>query len=118
MQETLKRCRVCEELKPLTEFWKESRRKDGYRLECIPCQKKQQKGSKISKDLREYLYKKQNGMCPICEQSLDEVKVCVDHCHDTNNIRGLLCDPCNRSLSKAFNKPQTLLRAYTYLTQN
>jgi Recombination endonuclease VII len=29
-----------------------------------------------------------NGICPIC---LKRKALCVDHCHDTNGVRGLVC---------------------------
>jgi hypothetical protein len=39
----------------------------------------------------------------------------VDHCHDTNRIRGLLCWPCNAVLGNAKNNPETLRRMASYL---
>lgn len=42
----------------------------------------------------------QNNCCAICHRDMDEYgKIfCVDHNHDTGEIRGLLCDPCNYGL--------------------
>jgi len=42
------------------------------------------------------MYANQNGCCMICDRPFDVL--CVDHNHETNNIRGLLCSSCNRSL--------------------
>jgi hypothetical protein len=51
------------------------------------------------------MYYEQDGKCKICstEISLVDVKntsacACVDHCHKTNKVRGLLCNHCNRAL--------------------
>ena len=39
---------------------------------------------------------KQNGVCASCGASQREGRpLCVDHCHKTKIIRGLLCDACN-----------------------
>lgn len=37
----------------------------------------------------------QDGRCAICGKKR---KLCVDHCHDTGRIRGLLCRHCNMAL--------------------
>lgn len=43
----------------------------------------------------------QNGKCAICEREMDKYSkkiFCVDHNHETGQVRGLLCDPCNYGL--------------------
>lgn len=42
----------------------------------------------------------QNNKCAICERDMNDYgKIfCVDHSHETNKVRGLLCDPCNYGL--------------------
>ncbi len=56
------------------------------------------------------LFKKQNGVCGICGLKSTEVKaktidtkLCVDHCHLTGKIRGLLCRKCNLALQVVEN---------------
>lgn len=50
------------------------------------------------------LYEEQNERCAICHRKSEEVKsgkgrtLAVDHCHDTGQIRGLLCNDCNRTI--------------------
>jgi len=39
------------------------------------------------------LLESQNSACAICEESYDVLY--VDHCHTTNEVRGLLCPRCN-----------------------
>lgn len=43
----------------------------------------------------------QGGGCAICDykpnQDEDEV-LCVDHCHDSKRVRGILCKKCNMAL--------------------
>jgi hypothetical protein len=41
----------------------------------------------------------QNNQCAICRADFNKnLKPCVDHCHRTNMVRGLLCRKCNLSL--------------------
>jgi hypothetical protein len=50
------------------------------------------------------MFVEQNGKCAICGSS--EIKrtnskhFCIDHCHTTNKVRGLLCHDCNVILGK------------------
>ena len=70
----------------------------------------------------------QDGGCAICHvplhpgprQRTDPVmdKVCVDHCHDTGMVRGLLCDPCNKGLGNFRDNPDLLASAIEYLTRS
>lgn len=40
----------------------------------------------------------QGGACAICGRPPQSRSLDVDHCHATNFVRGLLCNPCNRHL--------------------
>lgn len=56
----------------------------------------------------------QRGSCAICYRGLDEYH-CIDHCHDTGRVRGLLCRSCNVALGHFKDDPERLLRAVAYL---
>ena len=64
------------------------------------------------------------GRCAICNielrqtqksrgQSLDTV--CVDHNHETGNLRGLLCNGCNKGIGLFKDDPEILNKAKEYL---
>ena len=55
---------------------------------------------------------KQNNKCALC---LKEKELFVDHCHDTGNVRGLLCRECNTSLGKFHDDVNILTRAIDYI---
>lgn len=60
---------------------------------------------------------RQGGRCAICHKP-DETKkkrLHVDHCHDTGEIRGLLCGKCNVGLSNFRDDPEVLRSAIAYL---
>jgi hypothetical protein len=40
--------------------------------------------------------------------------LCVDHCHDTNRVRGLLCNDCNLAIGRG-KTPEILEAAAEYL---
>lgn len=128
-------CSKCKEEKSVAEFHKRLNRKCGYKSQCKSCIKLapkkvypiQRKNYELNKsygiNLDDYntLFSNQNGKCKICDRHLDEVNggkkkyLCVDHCHASGKIRGLLCDKCNRGIG-LFNDDKTLLlKAVQYL---
>jgi hypothetical protein len=63
------------------------------------------------------MFIKQKECCLGCNQhrSLLKRDLCVDHCHVTGKIRGLLCDSCNKALGLIKDDKNILLNLITYL---
>ena len=61
----------------------------------------------------ERMRKRQGDACAICKRT--DVPLCVDHCHSTGEIRGLLCHRCNLALGCSCDDPEILLAAAAYL---
>jgi hypothetical protein len=69
------------------------------------------------------MYDEQEGKCKICgkpgahylQVAKGQDKLCVDHCHDSLEVRGLLCRKCNILIGFADNDPVVLLKAIDYL---
>ena len=61
----------------------------------------------------------QAGMCGICKEFLSKEtkEVMVDHCHETNRIRGLLCRRCNIGLGMFKDNVNILAEAIQYLNK-
>lgn len=59
----------------------------------------------------------QNYSCKICFKNKEELEeaLCVDHCHTTGKVRGLLCHSCNMGLGKFKDNKQLLLNAIEYI---
>lgn len=55
----------------------------------------------------------QNGECRICRKSKE--KMCLDHCHVTGKIRGILCNECNIAIGALKDSPALVARALEYL---
>lgn len=71
----------------------------------------------ITLDYYNILFEKQKGLCLICNcpQSSDNRSLCVDHNHETGEVRGLLCDKCNRGLGLFCEDINILNKAIKYL---
>lgn len=62
------------------------------------------------------LLAKQKGICAICkEPSPNGKRLCVDHCHKTGKVRGLLCDICNKGVGHFRDNSEYLRAAINYL---
>lgn len=64
------------------------------------------------------MYEQQDGHCAICGKELIKGVVngcCIDHCHETGKVRGLLCDSCNVGLGRFNDNPDTLIKASSYI---
>jgi hypothetical protein len=57
---------------------------------------------------------RQHGACAICKQRYGQ-KLCIDHCHATRKVRGLLCHRCNVGLGCYADDPSFLREAAAYL---
>lgn len=60
----------------------------------------------------------QGGRCLICGEPVADrpsSRTHVDHCHNTMEVRGVVCDFCNRGLSGFRDDPKNLARAIIYL---
>jgi hypothetical protein len=51
----------------------------------------------LSREEHRRLLEGQNGVCAVCKLPSRRA-LCVDHCHATRQVRGLLCDKCNTAL--------------------
>lgn len=118
------RCSKCNVVKPLSEFWRDKRKRNGKKSWCKPCELKAvadwraanraahrarnferhlMKTYDITVEQYELLLRRQKGVCAICgrpetavyKRSKQLRRLCVDHCHKTKQVRGLLCRACN-----------------------
>src|SRR5262245_26073422 len=60
------------------------------------------------------LLARQGGVCAICRRRSKE-RLCVDHCHVTGTVRGLLCSACNIALGYLKDDQASLVAALAYL---
>lgn len=111
-----KPCGICKVVKPLSEFWKNRSRKDGYKFECKDCartytkrweasnrehrksysRKRKIETYGISVSDYEELLLVQGGVCAFCAEPCKTGRfLAVDHDHETGEVRGLLCAGCN-----------------------
>lgn len=81
----------------------------------------------ITIDDYEKILENQGNKCAICgagERTVEHkanngmTSFAVDHCHDTNKIRGILCIDCNRGLGLFKDSPEIMKSAYEYLLNN
>jgi hypothetical protein len=114
-QHTIK-CKVCEEYKPEESFI--AKHKGQFRV-CKECKTHLNRLNRyfITPDDYQSLLDKQNNKCAICEDDLkqDKNNTVVDHCHSTDEIRGILCRECNSGLGNFKDKNNLLAQAAKYL---
>lgn len=131
-------CSGCGESKGLDSFGERKARGKTYlKSRCIDCERTYQRDWKRARGpvgtedyrrakRREQLYGitredtidmllEQDFCCPICTKPMDFSKLCVDHSHETSNVRGILDQNCNSALGKFGDNIATLSRAQVYL---
>lgn len=137
-------CTKCGVNKSLDQFYKRGNK--GYRTECKLCHSDAHKArylaseekrvshyhaarkftlSKYGLSQEDYdrMLHEQGGVCKICQKPETwavkgrVVNLCVDHCHDTGKVRGLLCRSCNVCLGKMDHDTYLLSRCIRYLEE-
>lgn len=75
----------------------------------------------LSKVEYERMLLDQGGVCAICSSPNGSSKnrrlMCVDHDHVTGNIRGLLCDGCNKGIGCLKDSTELVSKALNYLVR-
>ena len=64
------------------------------------------------------IFEKQGGACAICGLSPDTRALDIDHHHGTGEVRGLLCNTCNRGLGLFKDDVAVLRSAVAYLERS
>lgn len=135
----LKVCTGCGEAKPRDQYNNRKTGKDGLNSRCRPCVNAaslawyQANRDHVKKVHREYvlmsqygiseaqfqeLLEAQDGKCALCSLAFSQIgrrNLCVDHDHQTGEVRGLLCRLCNRSIAQLGDNAEGLRRALAYL---
>lgn len=135
----MKTCNICKISKILTEFHKNKLEKDGVSRRCKLCvhlhrknnpslykkyKRKTHLKNTFNFTILQYneLLNKQEGKCGICKSyspsSSRKMHFSIDHDHTTGQIRGLLCDTCNRGIGLLKDCPKILQNATDYLCQH
>jgi hypothetical protein len=123
-----KRCAHCGEIKPLDEFVRNRRNKDGRGSYCYPCHRAkgrahiERKGGTrgyhlaarygITEEHFDRMAERQGGLCAVCRE---RPGTHVDHDHETAQVRGLLCYPCNAAVGNLSDLPGRAERIARYL---
>ena len=128
MAKALRKCRKCgleaNVLEDLQMFRTNNKLKYNKDNMCNDCQSTHSRAGHlirtygITVDDYNMMYKDQQGKCKICdtdELRKDNKHMCVDHCHETGVVRGLLCHDCNTGLGKFKDREDLLLKSILYL---
>jgi hypothetical protein len=139
---TEKLCPSCNIVKPIEEFGKNKARRDGVACYCKPCnyeylhkRRKKYRANRDDSKVKNWYRKdrygvgndwynkqfaRQSGCCAICGTHQSDLKrcLCIDHCHDTGQVRQLLCGKCNTGLGYFNHDPELLTIAMEYLQKH
>lgn len=73
----------------------------------------------LTPDEYESMLSESDNKCQICKCAPSPTKsLAIDHCHSTGNVRGLLCDKCNRGIGMFNDDTDLLQRVIDYLKEN
>lgn len=129
-----KGCTKCNRLLPVSAFGKKACDSELYRSRCKECEqlcrrvgygkRGIEKTYGITLQQYEQMVQVQNQVCAICKQPESGIRrnkklpFCVDHCHGTGKIRGLLCIRCNLAIGNFDDDVDRLRAAIDYLTRD
>jgi hypothetical protein len=128
-------CTKCGVEQLLSEFSPHNLSKDGRQTRCKTCIRDYQQlraakgyvqeGNLIRRygiNLEDFvrLSRQQNSVCKICGSPDGDKKgrrLSIDHDHDTGEVRGLLCNRCNRAIGMFNDDIELMKQAISYLEE-
>lgn len=134
---THKVCPKCGVRKERSEYHKDSSRNDGITAYCKECKLKinnrwrennpeemmqsqrrtrRKREYGVSREDYDHMLVEQNNKCAICFSPVG-YEAAVDHNHETDKVRGLLCRNCNVGLGMFKDNIEFLKNAIAYLTK-
>ena len=75
----------------------------------------------LSRETVDQLIAASEGRCDICNKVFPIITkypgdyLCIDHDHQTDKVRGILCGDCNNALGRVHDSPAVLQRMIEYL---
>lgn len=70
----------------------------------------------MTQEQYDQLLEDQGGVCAICQNECPTgYALAIDHCHETKEIRGLLCGNCNNGLGRFKDSTKLMKLAIEYL---
>jgi len=129
----MKECNRCKQDKEACDFSVDNRAKDGLQTRCKACQSIVKSGMKeyyrerhlqnkygISSEDYSNMLKEQDNKCAICgieEKYCEHQRLAVDHDHETQEVRKLLCKKCNQGIGLLQDNSEFAYNAYKYLKE-
>lgn len=126
----LRRCNKCGEMKHQSNFQPAGTNLKSFQSHCNTCIKDVSAFYSRRRTLREEYgiteeeyneqLELQGGGCAICGTTAEEngKALAVDHCHKSNELRGILCSKCNTGLGLFRDSPNLMLKAAKYLLEH
>lgn len=116
-------CSACDQCLPKKLFGRSNTITRGYAYDCKQCARERHLARKYGIGVEDFarMMRDQGGRCSICREDLRRLPlkgfraVHVDHCHESGEVRQLLCGQCNTGLGNFKDDPERLRRAARYI---
>lgn len=126
-----KKCTKCGVWKPHGNFSVRPQSADGLNYHCNHCRNEQRKKwgketgyktqptkwakFKLTEEQYNQYFVDAGHKCSCCGATSQERRLCLDHCHATGKIRGVLCNNCNTALGLVHESTDVLYNLIKYI---